>query len=301
MTGLWRRVSRERQLWLLSVPMIIWVLTFAYYPMYGLIIAFENYVPGQPILGNWVGLDNFIRFFMEPDFGLIMRNTLGISLLNLLVGFPAPIVLALLLNEARNRMFKKTIQSLSYIPYFISWVVVANILFTLLGSDGIVNELLLKLGLIDQPTQFLAEGKYFWTILVSSNVWKDVGFNSIIYLSAMAGIDKELYEAGKVDGLGRFGLIRHITLPGIRSTAVLLFILSIGSILNAGFEQQLLIGSPVTRDYYEVIDTYVYRFGVQLGNYSYGAAVGLMKSLIGVCLVVIANRLSKRYLESSIF
>ncbi|MCL6457533.1 MAG: ABC transporter permease subunit [Gorillibacterium sp.] len=297
----YKRFSRERQLWLLSLPIIAWVLIFNYYPMYGLIIAFQNYIPGQSMFGNWVGFDNFIRFFQEPDFWLIMRNTIVISLLNLFIGFPAPIVLALLLNEVKNRAFKKIIQSLSYIPYFISWVVVASIAFTLLGSNGIFNDLLQRFGFIDHPILFLGEGKYFWAILTTGNLWKDIGFNSIIYLSAIAGIDRELYEAGRVDGLGRFGLVWHITLPGIRATIVLLFILALGSILNAGFEQQLLLGSPTTRDYYEVIDTYVYRFGVQLGNYSYGAAVGLMKSLIGVTLVILANRTSRRVMQTSIF
>ncbi|WP_042167734.1 ABC transporter permease [Paenibacillus gorillae] len=296
-----RRFSRERQIWLISLPIILWVLVFSYFPMYGLIIAFQNYVPGQTMFGNWVGFDNFIRFFQEPDFWMIMRNTIVISMLNLLIGFPAPIILALLLNEVRNRAFKKTIQSLSYIPYFISWVVVASIAFTLLGNDGIINDLLQRFGFIHNPIQFLGEGKYFWAILTSSNVWKDVGFSSIIYMSAIAGIDREQYEAGKVDGLGRFGLAWHITLPGIRSTIVLLFILALGGILNAGFEQQLLLGSPTTRDYYEVIDTYVYRFGVQFGNYSYGTAVGLMKSLIGLTLVIVANKLSKRYMQTAIF
>ena len=165
-------------------------------------------------VSNWVGFDNFIRFFHEPNFLQIMRNTMVISGLNLLFGFPAPIILALLLNEVKSRVFKKTIQSLSYIPYFISWVVVANILFTLLGSDGILNDILTKLGFIEEPLAFMTNGKYFWAILVGSNVWKDMGFSAIIYLSAMAGIDNEQYEAGRVDGLGRFGLVCHITLPG---------------------------------------------------------------------------------------
>ncbi|MFE4711156.1 MULTISPECIES: ABC transporter permease [unclassified Paenibacillus] len=296
-----KRFSRERQLWLLSLPIILWVLLFAYYPMYGLVIAFQNYIPGQSLFGNWIGFDNFVRFFNEPDFWMIIRNTLVISMLNLLIGFPAPILLALLLSEVKSKAFKKTIQSLSYVPYFISWVVVASILFTLLGSDGIINELLVRFGWIDKPILFLGEGKYFWGILTSANLWKDVGFSSIIYLSAIAGIDKEQYEAGRVDGLGRFGLVWHITLPNIRATIVLLFILALGGILNAGFEQQLLLGSPNTRDYHEVIDTYVYRFGVQLGNYSYGTAVGLMKSLIGLTLVITANRLSRKFMQTSIF
>jgi putative aldouronate transport system permease protein len=229
-----------------------------------------------------------------------MRNTLAISLLNMAVGLPTPIILSLMLNELRNQRFKKVIQTVSYIPYFISWVVVASMLYAILGSDGILNDMLLRLGLLEHPISFLGEGKYFWGIIVSANLWKDVGFGTIIYLSAIAGVDGELYEAGKMDGLGRAGLIWHITLPSIRSTIVLLWILSLGSILNAGFEQQLLLGTPMTQQYYEVIDTYVYRYGVQLGNYSFGTAVGLMKSLIGVILVISANKLSRKLLDTSI-
>ncbi|MBC8080820.1 MAG: sugar ABC transporter permease [Gorillibacterium sp.] len=282
--------------------MIIWVFVFAYYPMYGLVIAFQNYIPGHSFLsGPWIGLDNFMRFFQVPEFRDIMRNTIAISLLNIAIGFPVPIILAVLFSELRVKWFKKTVQSISYMPYFISWVVVASIATLILGSEGTLNDLLLRIGIIDQPILFLGEGKYFWSILVLANVWKDAGFNTIIYLSAIAGIDKELYEAGKVDGLGRYGLIRHITLPGITTTMVLLFILSIGNILSAGFEQQLLLGTPLTQEYYEVIDTYVYRFGVQLGNYSFGAAVGLMKALFGIVLVFAVNHIAKKKLDTSIF
>ncbi|MDK8189903.1 ABC transporter permease subunit [Paenibacillus sp. UMB7766-LJ446] len=297
-----RRLWKERQIWIIAIPMLVWVLVFCYYPLYGLIIAFQNYVPGHSLLsGPWVGLDNFIRFFHVPEFKHIIRNTVAISLLTMLLSLPAPIILAVLFNEVKSKLFKRSIQTLSYIPYFISWVVVASIINTILGSDGIVNDILLRLGLIDRAILFMGEGKYFWGILASANLWKEVGFSTIIYLSAIAGIDGEQYEAGRVDGLGRFGLIWHITLPSIRTTIVLLWILGLGNILNAGFEQQLLLGTPMTQDYYEVIDTYVYRYGVQLGNYSFGTAVGLMKAIIGIVLVVTVNKISKKTLDTSIF
>lgn len=296
-----RSLYRERQLWLISIPMIIWVLIFSYMPMYGILMAFVNYIPGNTILqSDWVGLTHFKMFFDSPDFSLVLRNTLAISGLSILFGFPAPIVLAILLNELNNKRFKKTIQTISYLPHFISWVVVASILFALLGNEGILNDVLMRLGIIDQPISYLGEGKYFWGIITSANLWKDVGWSTIIYLSAMAGVDSEMYDAGKVDGLNRFGLIWHITLPSIRSTIVLLWILGIGGILNAGFEQQLLIGNAQTREYYEVIDTYAYKYGIELGNYSYGAAIGLLKAIIGITLVFGANRFSKKVLDTSI-
>lgn len=299
----WKRtLYRERNLWLICLPLIAWVILFNYAPMYGILMAFVDYIPGKSIISSdWVGLKHFKAFFDSPDFGYVLRNTLAISGLNILFGFPAPIILALLLNELSKKKFKQVVQTISYLPHFISWVVVASVLFTLLGNEGILNDILLRLGWIDKPVSFLGEGKYFWAIITSANIWKDVGWSTIIYLSAMAGVDSEVYEAGRVDGLGRLGAMWHITLPGIRTTIVLLWILGIGGILNAGFEQQLLIGNAQTREYYEVIDTYVYKYGIQLGNYSYGAAVGLMKAVIGVSLVFGANRISKKVLDTSIF
>lgn len=296
-----RQIYKERQLWLICIPMIIWVIIFSYLPMYGIVIAFMKYIPGKPMFDSqWVGFLHFKTFFNSPDVWNILRNTLAISGLGIVFGFMAPIVLALLLNELRLRVFKRVVQTISYLPHFISWVVVASILFALLGNEGFINDMLLRLGVIDQPISFLGEGKYFWGLLTTTNIWKDVGWATIIYLSAIAGVDSEQYDAGKVDGLGRFGMVWHITLPSIRPTIVLLFILGLGGILNAGFEQQLLIGNAQTREYHEVIDTYAYKYGIQLGNYSYGAAIGLMKSIIGLVLVLSANRISKKALDTSI-
>lgn len=293
--------NKERQLWIMFIIMLAWVLVFAYIPMAGIVIAFKNYEPGYNIwTSKWIGLRYFIEFFTAPEFPQIMRNTLAISGLNILIGFPAPIILAILLNEMRRKKFKKFVQTVSYIPHFISWVVVASIMFTILGNEGILNQILMSLGIINQPIIYLYEGKYFWAIITVANIWKSIGWSSIIYLSAISGIDDELYQAGAVDGLGRFGMLWHITLPSIATTIVLLLVLDIGGILNAGFEQQLLLGNDQTRAFYEVIDTYAYKYGIQQGRYGYGAAVGLMKGLISVILVFSVNHLAKKKLDISV-
>ena len=299
--GLKKTFLKDKQVWLLATPAIIWIIVFAYYPMYGLLMSFVHFTPGKEIYqSTWAGLFYFKQFFESPDFGQILRNTLVISGLNIVMGFPAPIILALMMSEVRSIWFKKTVQTISYLPYFISWVVAASLIFTFLKSDGMLSVFLLKIGFIDKPISFLSEGKYFWGILTIANIWKNVGWSSIIYLSAMAGVSSQLYDAAEVDGCGRIKKIWHVTLPGIRSTIILLLILSIGSIMNAGFEQQLLIGAPQTRDYWDVIDTYAYRYGIQMGRYSYATAVGLFKSTISLSLVFFANWLSKKKFEISI-
>jgi len=296
-----RRLRREKELWIIAAIALAWVLVFAYAPMYGIIYSFFEYYPGMTLAeSKFVGLKHYKDFFSLPDVWLIIRNTLVISTLGLTIGFVSPIILALLINEIRVRWFKRTIQTISYLPHFVSWIVVASIIFTLLGSEGFVNDVLLKLGWIERPLTILGEGSYFWALLTSANIWKGVGWSSIIYISAIAGVDQELYQAGAVDGLGRFGMAWHITLPGIRPTVLLLFILGIGSLLNAGFEQQLLLGTPKTREYHEVIDTYVYRYGIQMGRYSFATAVGFMSSVLGLFLVLLTNRISKKLTDMSI-
>jgi putative aldouronate transport system permease protein len=300
----WRfsiRLFREKTLWLISGLALLWLFIFAYIPMIGIVTAFFNYRPGMSFSElDFVGFRFFREFIILPDFMRILRNTLVISGLNLTIGFVAPIIFALLLNELRNRKFKRVTQTISYMPYFVSMVVVASIMFTLLGSDGVINEILMNMGVISSPVSFMNNSSMFWGIMLSANIWKNVGWGSIIYLAAIAGVDHELYEAGAVDGLGRFGRAWHITLPGIRQTVILLFILGIGNILNTGFEYQLLVGTPLTRDVHEVVDTYVFRFGIQQGRYSFATAVGLMKSAIGFTLVLIANWTSKKISDISI-
>lgn len=295
------RWSFEREMWLLAIVPVVWAIVFCYAPMYGLIISFTKYIPGQIIgTGEWVGLKYFRQFFSNPDFPMLLRNTFAISALNIFFGFPAPIILALLLNELRSGPFKKVMQTAYYLPHFISWVVTASLFFSLLSSEGIINTLLIRLGILDTGVNYLGKGQYFWTIITCANIWKGVGWSSILYLSAIAGVDEELYQAGAVDGLGRMGMVRHITLPGILSTVALMLILRVGDVLNAGFEQQLLLGTEQTRSYYEVIDTFAYRYGIQLGRYSFGTAVALVKSVCSLVLVLCANKLVKRMTDLSL-
>lgn len=292
----------QKQMWIICAGALLWVLIFCYIPMMGNIIAFFDYIPGRSLFEcDFIGFKNWIDFFSLPDMWRVFRNTLVISGLSMTIGFVMPIIFALLLNEIHHTLFKKVIQTISYLPYFISWVVVASILFTLLGTEGNINSLLMHFGWIQKPISFLNEKNYFWGILTSANIWKDLGWSAIIYISAIAGVDQDLYQAGAVDGLGRFGKVWHITLPGIAPTIILLFIMNIGNILNAGFEQQLLIGNPLTKEVYENIDTYVYRYGVQIGRYSFATAVGLMKSVIGFALVLIANKISAKVTDMRLF
>ncbi|WP_372629297.1 ABC transporter permease [Cohnella sp.] len=296
-----KRLKREKELWAINIFALGWVFVFAYMPMYGIIYSFFDYFPGKSLSeSKFVGLKYYQEFFSLPDVWLIIRNTLVISTLGLTIGFVAPIILALLINEIRSRSFKKIIQTITYLPHFVSWIVVASLIFTMFGSEGVVNDVLIRLGILDEPFQLLGRGEYFWALLTSANLWKGIGWSSIIYIAAIAGVDQELYQAGAVDGLGRFGMAWHITLPGIRPTVLLLFILGIGTLLNAGFEQQLLLGTPTTREYHEVIDTYVYRYGIQLGRYSFATAVGLMSSILGLALVLITNKISKKMTGMSI-
>jgi putative aldouronate transport system permease protein len=300
-SNLFKSFRMQTELWLLSVPIIIWVLIFCYYPMYGITMSFVNYVPGKPIWQcEFVGLKWFIDFLTNPSFGLLLRNTLAMSLLNIIFGFPAPIIFALLLNEIGNRHAKKFIQTVSYLPHFISWVVAASIVYLLLSNEGVINVILVQWGITHKPIPFLSKGEYYWIIYTIINIWKSVGWSSIIYLSAIAGIDEQLYQAGAIDGLGRLGMAWYITIPSIAPTIVVLWILGIGGILNAGFEQHLLLGNPMTQKYWDVIDTYSYRYGVQQGFYSMGTAVGLFKSVIGFFLVILTNKISKKLFDLSI-
>ena len=297
-----KSIRTQTEIWIVSFLALIWVIIFCYLPMAGNIIAFYQWFPGQSLINSkFVGLDNFTRFFKLPAFKTVMRNTLVISGLSLTIGFMAPIIFALLLNEIHNKLFKKVVQTISYLPYFVSWVVVASIMLFLLGTEGAVNQFLIWLGVLDKPISYLTRADMFWGLLTTANIWKGLGWSAIIYISAITGVDQELYQAGAVDGLGRFGKVWHITIPGILPTIVVLFILGIGGILNAGFEQQLLIGNASTQKVYEVIDTYVYKYGIQQGNYTFGTAVGLMKSVFGFFLVWLTNYISGKVLDLRIF
>lgn len=288
----------------LILPGILYYIVFHYVPMFGIIIAFKDVSPFEGIQGiingPWVGFKHFTRFFGSIYFWSIMRNTLTISFYKLAFGFPAPIILALLLNEVRNKHFKKTVQTISYLPHFISMVVVAGLLTNILSTqNGIVNEVIKAFG--REPVFFLGEPAYFRSVLVASGVWQGVGWSSIIYLAAMANIDTELYEACVVDGGNRWRQTWHITLPGIRNVTVLMLIMAIGGLLNAGFEQILLLYSPAVYDVADIIDTYVYREGLINSNYSFSTAVGLFKSVIAMVLIMGSNYIAKKFEQEGIW
>ena len=286
----------------MSLPLVFLKILFAYVPLVGWVMAFQNYKPARGLFGQeWVGFDKFKFLFSDAVFLRDIRNTLGMSLINLVLGFATAILLALLLNEIKNMAFKRTIQTISYMPHFLSWVIVAGIVQNVLSTDsGIVNDLLLKMGIIDSPVNFLGEPSYFWGIVGASNVWKEVGWNTIIYLASMSAIDPALYEAAEMDGAGRFNKILHVTLPAIKSTFIILLIMNIGNILNAGFEVQYLLGNGPIQDVSETIDIFVLKYGMQKNDYALGTAAGIFKSVISVVLVFGANWLSGKLGEDKL-
>lgn len=288
------RILKHKYLYILILPGIIWALVFCYAPIYGLYMAFINYIPESNffqsfIRSEFVGLDWFKFFFQTGDFLRILRNTLATSVLTLVISFPAPIILALVLNECRALIFKRMVQTVSYLPHFISWVITANIFLTMMSSGGVINQLLMSMGLTKEPIMFFQDGKLFWLLLAIANTWKGMGYSSIIYLAAITSINDELYAAASIDGANRWQRMIYITLPSIMPTAAVMLVLSVGGLLNAGFEQQLLMGNPTILEYSDVIDTYSYRYGFGSGMHSYGAAVGLFKSLVNFILLMVTN------------
>ncbi|MGO4183824.1 protein lplB [Paenibacillus sp. FSL A5-0031] len=298
----WFKAIQQRYLYMMSLPFVIWIFLFSYVPVWGWLTAFQNYKPKNGILNQkWVGLDNFIELFQDERFYIVLRNTLAMSTMGLIVGFTIPVIFALLLNEIRGQFFKRSVQTISYLPHFVSWVVVAGLVTKMLSTDGgAINQLLMFLNIIDTPIQFMAKGEWFWSVVTLSDLWKEMGWNSIIFLAAMAGIDPELYEASTVDGAGRFRKMWHITLPGIRTTFMVLFILSIGHLISIGFEKQFLLGNPLVSDFSEVLDLYALKYGIQMSRYSYGTAIGIFNSVVSILLVFIANGIYKRVTKESI-
>lgn len=297
-----KRMWRDRYLYLLLLPGILYFLVFRYIPMYGVVIAFQDFKLSKGIFDSqWVGLKQFEMLIQGLSFPGVFKNTVIISLYKLLVGFPAPIILALLLNEVRSRKFKKVTQTIVYLPHFISWVILAGLIATFLHPDtGIVNEIV-KVFNNGQGIDFLASKTYFRSILVITEVYKSVGWGSIIYIAAISGIDSEIYEAAMVDGAGRFRRIWNITLPALKSTIIVVLILNMGGILNAGFEQIYLLYNPRVYEVADVIDTYVYRSGLQQSNYSLATAAGLFKSVISMVLVIGTNKISHLFKEDGIW
>lgn len=298
---IWRNVKRDRFLYLIILPFIAWYLVFQYYPMLGLQMAFKKYSIYRGLSGSpWVGFDNFIAFFQGPYFLRTLKNTILISVYSLIFAFPAPIILALLLNEVKNMVFKRTVQTLTYLPHFISVVIVAGFVTNFLSpTNGIINLLLAKLGF--EKLYFLVIPEYFRTIFISMNIWQGVGFGSIIYIAALSAINPELHEAAIIDGANKWKRVLHVTLPGIIPTIMIMLILKIGSLLDVGYEAIILLYQPSTYEVSDVISTYVYRTGLQDGRYDLGTAVGLFNSVVGLILVICANKLSKKYTESGLW
>lgn len=288
------RIIKCRYLYLLLLPGLLYFIVFKYTPMWMLVIAFQRYSPFVGVLGSeWVGFDNFRSLFHDMQFYRMLRNTLSINLLNLVFYFPLPILLSLMLNEVRHERYKKSLQTIVYLPHFLSWVIVSSLTFFLLSVDvGIVNKILRAMNL---PTySFLSKPQLFWGILVGQTIWKETGWSSIIFLAAISGVDVQQYEAATIDGASRMQRIWHITLPAIRPTILTMLILRLGNIADVGFEQVLLMMNSMVSDVAEVFDTYSYRIGIQAGDVSFGTAVSMFKGLVGLVFVYVSNTIVKK-------
>lgn len=302
--SLTKRIQTEfkhnKELYVMILPVIIYFLIFMYVPMYGASIAFKDFSPAKGINGsNWVGLKHFIRFFDSIYFYRVLKNTLVLSVVSLGFGFPAPIILALLLNEVRNKWFKNMVQTITYLPHFISLVVIIGLLKEFTVSTGLINDVMEFFGATRFP--LLQKPEAFRTLYVSSEIWQTIGWNSIIYLAALSGVDEQLYEAARIDGANRWKQIIHVTLPSIKSTIMILLILRMGRLFTVGFEKIILMYNPATYEVADVISSYVYRSGLLDMNYSYSTAVGLFNSIMNFTLLILANKLSRRIGETSLW
>jgi putative aldouronate transport system permease protein len=305
--GFFKRAIEQWDLQLLVIPGILLLFVFSYIPIYGLVMAFQEYRMGEfPGQSEWVGFKQFIALFTDKNLPLVLRNTLAISGLKLTIGFVCPIVFAVFLNEMHRDGIKKVIQTISYLPHFISWTVCATLLFDFLKADGgAVNELLMALHLIQEPIDFFGRGDLFWGLALVSDTWKELGWNSIIFISAMAGVDAEMYEAADIDGATRAQKMWHITIKAIKPTIVLLFIMNVGGILNQNFDQIMMLtkqlGNPMLKDTANVIDTYIFQVGISQNRASFGTAAGLVKSLINFVLLIMANTIADKAGENALF
>lgn len=297
-----QQIIKQKYLLAMSIPFVVWCIAFMYLPLFGWIMAFQNFRirgrSGVTFLSffqqEWVGLANFQELFADARFYTALRNTLGMSFLGITIGFVVPIVFALMLNEVRGVAFKKVVQTVSYMPHFISWVVAAGMITQMLAVNGPINDALMNLGLIESRIPFLATGNMFWGIITTSEIWKSTGWNAIIFLAAIVGVDRSLYEAADVDGAGRFKKIWHITLPSISGVIIVILIMNIGWLMNVGFERQLLLGSPQIQQWSEVLDVYIINFGIGSGRFSYGTAIGIFRSLVSLILLFGANAFAKK-------
>jgi len=292
--------KRNRSLYLMVLPVILFYILFHYKPMYGALIAFQDYNPRLGFSGSeWVGFDQFNRFFTSPYFGRLVKNTLLLSVYGILFGFPAPIILALLLNELRAKRFKKTVQTITYLPHFISLVVVTGIIKDFTQSTGLINDIIVMFG--GERSSLIQNPALYRTIYIVSDIWQGIGCGSIIYLSALSGVDQQLYEAASIDGAGRWKQLIHVTLPGIAPTIVIMLIMRMGQLLGTGYEKTILLYNEATYETADVIASYIYRVGILERNWSYSTAIGLFNSVINLALLIVTNKISKRVSETSLW
>lgn len=297
----WQYMKQHKWLYIMLLPGLLYFILFKYVPMGGLVIAFKDYSPFRGIWGSeWVGFAQFKKFFDTPDFFRLLRNTLGISLLQLVLYFPAPIILSLFLNEVRHSGYKRLVQTLVYVPHFVSWVIVASLTYQLFNvTDGVVN--VIYRAVTGGTFDILSKSSTFWGLIVGQDIWREAGYGTIIYLAALAGVDQEMYEAARVDGAGRWRLMWHITLPAIKGTIIMMLILRVGGLLNTGYEQIFLMRNDLNIEMADVFDTYIYTRGIQNGQYSFSSAAGMFKSIVGLILVLGSNKIAKMAGESGIY
>ena len=298
-----RDLKQQKYLLVMMWPAVIWMAIFSYIPIYFVLIAFKEYNPGLGFMGSpWVGLKYFQEMIRDPYLFTSIRNTLMYSFLNLIIGFPIPIVFAVLLNELTHmNKYKRVVQTVSYLPHFLSWAFVASFLSSFLSEGGLLNRLLMSLGVLERPYAYMANSLSFVIVIVLSSIWRSFGYGSIIYLSAMTSIDQEMYEAAYIDGANRWQRIRFITLPSIKPTIAILLILNISGMINSNFEQFFLLSNTMVSEIARVIDVYTYNIGFEKGRFSYGTAVGLFKSLVSFLLLISANFASKKITGESIY
>ena len=299
-TRIKNELTRNRYLYLMLIPVAAYYLIFCYGPMFGLVIAFKDYSIAKGIAASkWVGLKYFKEFFNGIYFSRTLRNTLIISFMDILFGFPFPIIFALLLNELKCKWFKKTVQTVTYLPHFISLVVICGMITDFFSTNGLISSFIGMLG--GKNMNYVASAKWFRTIFIGSGVWSSFGWNSIIYLAALSGVDAQLYEAAEIDGAGRFKQLLHVTLPGILPTIMTMLILRMGRVMTVGYEKIILLYSPSTYEVGEVISSYVYQMGIASSRYGYSTAVGLFQSLVNILLICITNKLSAKLSDTALF
>jgi ABC-type polysaccharide transport system, permease component len=292
--------KRHKMIYWLTLPVVVYFLIFSYLPMAGLIMAFQDFKPSKGFFGSeWVGFQHFVDFFTSPNFWRVTRNTIVLSLMELAFGFPAPILFALMLNEVKNRLFKRTVQTISYLPYFLSTAIIAGLIRDFMSSTGPISTTLAPI--MGKAVNLLSVPEYFRAIFISTNIWQFMGYISIIYLAALTRVDPELYDAARMDGAGYWKQCWHVTLPGISSTIIIMFILNMGQLLSVNFEKILLLYNSAIYETADVISTYIYRQGILSQNYGYSTAVGLFNSVIAMLLILGANYVSKKYSETHLF